>query len=124
MSNLGGYQLFTTLAKKVGGPRNLIMMIVGGTAVLTLVVEHGGSRLIEEVRTRRKSSRPTTSEAGETFTVHSAFKLADDVELSAGSRFCVLEQDNDTVLVTVLDRQDNPFFASRKTLAAHSDLPR
>lgn len=30
MSNLGGYQLLTTFAKKVGGPRNLVALIAGG----------------------------------------------------------------------------------------------
>lgn len=34
MSNLGGYQVFTTLAKKVGGPGNLIALIAGGGAIV------------------------------------------------------------------------------------------
>ena len=34
MSNLGGYQLLTTAAKKVGGPRNLVLLIAGTGALV------------------------------------------------------------------------------------------
>lgn len=33
MSNLGGYQALTTLAKKVGGPGKLVALIAGGVLV-------------------------------------------------------------------------------------------
>ena len=34
MSNLGGYQWLTTAAKKVRGPKNLVLMILGAGAVV------------------------------------------------------------------------------------------
>ena len=37
MSNLGWYQKITTAAKRVGGPKNLILLIgVGGYGILRL----------------------------------------------------------------------------------------
>lgn len=34
MSNLGGYQRLTTIAKKVGGSTNLVLLIAGSGAVV------------------------------------------------------------------------------------------
>ena len=34
MSNLGWYQILTTATKKVGGPKQLIGLLVGGGALL------------------------------------------------------------------------------------------
>ena len=34
MGNLGWYQLMTTVAKKVGGPKRLFALVLGGGAIL------------------------------------------------------------------------------------------
>ena len=34
MSNLGGYQVLTTVAKMVKGPRNLVLLLIGGGIVI------------------------------------------------------------------------------------------
>lgn len=42
MSDLGRYQLLTTMAKKVGGPKRLIAILVGGGALF------GGGTVVGE----------------------------------------------------------------------------
>lgn len=53
MSNLGGYQLLTTFAKKVGGPRNLVALIAGGGAIIGGLAVKGGERLWNKVKVRK-----------------------------------------------------------------------
>ena len=52
MSNLGGYQLLTTFAKKVGGPRNLVALIAGGGAIIGGLAVKGGERLWNKVKSK------------------------------------------------------------------------
>lgn len=42
MSNLGGYQLLTTWAKKVRGPKNLVLLLLGSGAVISVTAVKGG----------------------------------------------------------------------------------
>lgn len=42
MSNLGDYQRMTILAKKVGGPKNLAVIIAGAGAVASVALYKGG----------------------------------------------------------------------------------
>lgn len=42
MSNLGGYQKITTWAKRVGGPRNFVIILMTGGAIVGKVSEKQG----------------------------------------------------------------------------------
>ena len=54
MGNLGWYQLMTTVAKKVGGPKVLFgLLAVGGYAVIR-TVEAGGKKVIKLVKKENK----------------------------------------------------------------------
>ena len=44
MSNLGWYQILTSMAKKVGGPKQLVGMILGGGVLLGGGAEIAGTR--------------------------------------------------------------------------------
>lgn len=58
MSNLGGYQLLTTFAKKVGGPRNLVALIAGGGAIIGGLAVKGGERLWNKVKSKQDLVEP------------------------------------------------------------------
>ncbi len=49
MSNLGWYQILTTMAKKVGGPKILIALLAGGGALLGGGAVAGGNAIKKEV---------------------------------------------------------------------------
>lgn len=60
MSNLGGYQALTTLAKKVGGPGKLVALIAGGGVLVGGVAVKGGEFAIRKGKkaiAKRKKKR-------------------------------------------------------------------
>ena len=56
MGNLGGYQMMTSLAKKVGGPMALLITTLGGGYVVGRAAEAGGMKLRDPQRHRRRVS--------------------------------------------------------------------
>lgn len=50
MSNPGAYQWLTTAAKKVGGPKNLVVIIVGTGAVAGVTVYKGGEIVVKKIK--------------------------------------------------------------------------
>lgn len=44
MGNLGWYQLITTWSKKVGGPKNLLLLVAAGGYTIVRSVEAGGKK--------------------------------------------------------------------------------
>lgn len=125
MGNLGAYQAMTTMAKKVGGPKNLaVLTVAGGWAVLR-VAEAGGKKAIEVTRVvLQKRSAPPCATMGQVFEV-----TADGTDGSArltlhsGDSYRVLECDADSILVEVLGSPANPYFLSREFLMTVSDFP-
>lgn len=125
MGNLGAYQAMTTVAKKVGGPKNLaVLTVAGGWAVLR-VAEAGGKKAVAATRVvlQRRSAPPCATQ-GQVFEV-----TADGTDGSAGltlrmgDSYRVLECDADSILVEVLDNPANPYFLSRQFSTTVSDFP-
>ena len=100
MSNLGGYQLLTTFAKKVGGPRNLVALIAG---------VKGGERLWNKVKSKENKSDAV-------YTIMRDAKSNEGVFLRQGDKYRVLETDEDAVLIELLKNENNPYFVSRYLL--------
>jgi len=118
MSNLGKYQLMTTLAKKVGGPAVLAgITFVSGYVVLR-PVEAGTKRAIRRVK---NPATPCESK-GMTFliTVDGEEK---DVRLRVGDSYRVLECDGNSILIEVIGDSNNPYFVSSEFLRSVSDFP-
>lgn len=46
MGNLGWYQLLTTWAKKVGGPKQLMLLLAAGGYIIIRPVEAGGKKYL------------------------------------------------------------------------------
>lgn len=57
MSNLGWYQILTTMAKKVGGPKNLIALLAGGGALLGGGAVAGGNAIKKKVSSELEKKR-------------------------------------------------------------------
>ncbi len=115
MSNLGTYQLMTTLAKKVGGPKALAC----GLAVLGWAVGRSGEAGAKVIVNKFRNTLHASSNYqhhGETFTVKATTELVEGLILNEGSTFHALEQDQDSVLITVPGDKNNPYFVSAAKL--------
>lgn len=115
MSNLGTYQLMTTLAKKVGGPK----VLACGFAVLGWAVGRSGEAGAKAIVNKFRIAPHTSSDyqhLRETFAVTVTTELAEGLILNEGSTFHVLERDQDSVLIAVPDDKNNPYFVSAAKL--------
>lgn len=122
MSNLGDYQILTTFAKKVGGPKNLIGMTFLGGAAVGITGYKCLKRITNKIREKIKSSENETIDKDEAiYTIHKDGVTNEGIELKIGDIFRVLESDNDAILVEIIGRENNPYFISRELLFDISD---
>ena len=120
MSNLGTYQLMTTLAKKVGGPKVLACVLT----VLGWAVGRSGEAGAKAIVNKFRNAPHTSSDyqhLRETFAVTVTTELAEGLILNEGSTFHVLERDQDSVLIAVPDDKNNPYFVSAEKLSKISN---
>lgn len=120
MSNLGLYQVMTTLAKKVGGPLNLAGLLVVGGAALGSGTVVGGQKVAKKVKQYRDKKK-RTEESAIAYEVHADGKSNEGLVFKVGERFRVLENDGDAVLIEKIGDKQNPYFVSGKFLASISD---
>lgn len=110
MGNLGWYQLMTTVAKKVGGPKQLLALVAAGGYVIIRCVEAGGKKVIKLVKKDNKEK--STSK------VLPAYKFIidgkDDKGLifSSGDIFYVAARHDDVILIEKEKDDNNPYFVS------------
>lgn len=135
MSNLGGYQVITTLIKRVGGPENAAklgvaaaagLLFVGGAAhagiqKLAPIVKERAEQLFQSWRGRAQS---TDKFAGTIYTVTAAADSDQGVSFDAGDTFRVLERDEDAVLIELIGNAENPWVISADLLVEISDFPK
>ena len=98
MSNLGGYQRLTTIAKRVGGPTNLVLLIAGSGAV----IYKGGEILVKKaVKAMKKQHTENVSSehSGQVYIVDKQGVSNEGMILESGDSFNVLESDGDAVLI-------------------------
>lgn len=110
----------TTLAKKVGGPKALAC----GLAVLGWAVGRSGEACAKVIVNKFRNAPQASSDYqhhGETFTVKATTELVEGLILNEGSTFHVLEQDQDSVLITVPGDKNNPYFVSAAKLSKISN---
>ncbi len=127
MGNLGGYQTITTLVKALGGPgkATVVGVVVVGTAGYGAIrlAEAGGKRLVVASKRALTDRRARSQLIGKSFTVSAQGTDDRGLEFKAGSRYIVLEHDDDAVLVELVGDQDNPHVVSASFLALVSDFP-
>lgn len=122
MSNLGGYQLLTIAAKKVGGPRNLVLLIAGTGALVYKCSEIVVPKVATEViKMKYAKKRLGVKLGGEVYIVKS-FGISDEgLQFKVNERFKVLEADGDAVLIEKIGDINNPYFISGDFLKEISD---
>lgn len=125
MSNLGGYQVFTTLAKKVGGPGNLIALIAGGGAIVGGIAVKCGEFAVKKgkqaIANRKKNDSSINSDT--IYTVEREAESKEGLRFKVGDSFRVLECDGDAILIELIENKYNPYFVSEKLLKEISNYP-
>ena len=123
MSNLGWYQIITTLSKKVGGPKILIGLVIAGGLAVGTGLGIGGTLLTQKGNKSRKKSKDISYlENGRTFTISAEHKDKNGLDLKVGDKFKVLESDGNSILIEKLDDLNNPYFTSLSILKSISDF--
>lgn len=112
MGNLGFYQLMTTAAKKVGGPKRLILLVaIGGYGVFR-GAEAGIKGVAKVVKHKKGDKIYTALEKGIIYEVTSNGIEQSGLELNIGDKFKVIARDEDAVLIEKLGSDKNPYFVS------------
>ena len=117
MSNLGLYQTMTTVAKKVGGPKNFLLLVAIGGYGAFRIGEAGIKKFVKAV-IQYKNTKKTSSKL---YVVHSVGESNEGLRFIAGDTFRVLESDGDAVLIEKIGDDNNPYFVSRELLVTISD---
>lgn len=116
MSNLGLYQWFTTNAKKVGGPANLIGMFVAGGAAVGSIVGSVVTNKYRDIKDKKDLK---------TLGTYSVIKDAEikniKLTLKMGDKITVLASDGDSILIAKNRDKNNPYFVSADFLLKCSD---
>lgn len=119
MSNLGLYQTITTVSKRVGGPKNLIILtMIAGYGVIR-VIEAGGKRVIKVVK---KHNKKVNRKIDKIYKVTSKGKTKCGLELNIGDEYKILEEDGEAILIEKLEDVNSPYFVSADFLGAISDF--
>ena len=120
MGNLGWYQVLTTMAKKVGGPKTLIGLLVGGGAVLGGGAVAGGSAIKQKVSSELEKKKKI-EQAAVVHTVNAEGTSNEGLHFKVGDKFKVLDVDGDAGLIEIIGDNNSPYFVSLKFLSSISD---
>lgn len=121
MSNLGGYQWLTTAAKKVGGPKNLVLVIAGAGAVIYKSGEIAVKQTVKAIKWIKNKEQLLETADTKMYTVTAEGISNEGLEFKIGDQFRALESDKDAVLIEKIGDNNNPYFVSAELLKNISD---
>ena len=122
MSNLGGYQVMTTLAKKLGGPKNLAILTMGGGYLLFRGVETVAKKGVKTVKARYNKHKTEKSYTNVIFEVTSEGTDKNGLIFNIGDKYKVLELDDNVILIEKVGDLNNPYVVSADFLCTISDF--
>lgn len=117
MSNLGWYQGMTTAAKRVGGPKNLLILTLVTGGVLYKCGETISKKIYNSVKGVSEKN-----ESPQIYKVTAEGKDGKHLLLNVGDTFRILESDGDSVLIEKIGDPQNPYFTSADFLRSVSDF--
>lgn len=120
MSNLGWYQVMTTFAKKVGGPRQLGGLFLGSGALLGGGIVAGGIAVKKKID-KELYIKKRIADAAVVYTVKKEGRSNEGLFFAVGDKFKVLETAGNACLIEKLQDNNNPYFVSGKFLSSISD---
>jgi len=112
VSNLGGYQKITSLAKKVGGPMNLILIVASGGYAIIRGAEVSIKKIVKTVREKNSKNNILSKNEDIIFEVYADGEDGSGLKFYVGDKYKILESDGDAILIEKLGDNDNPYFVS------------
>ena len=110
MSNLGWYQLLTTVAKKVGGPPKLVGLLLAGGYGIGKVVEIGGKEVLKIIKKRRSEDGDNIASAKSKYKFTIAGRGESGLRFSKGDEFFVAAIHGTVVLIENENDLNSPYF--------------
>lgn len=109
MSNLGAYQVMTTLAKRVGGPKFLLgYTMVGGYFVLR-ISEAGVKKVVTTIKSLYADLSDNAQDCNE-YTVTTSATGNDGVHYHAGDKIRILDQlEGNAALIEKVGDENSPY---------------
>ncbi|MBO5164439.1 MAG: hypothetical protein J6B75_08410 [Ruminococcus sp.] len=120
MGNLGWYQILTTFAKKVGGPKNLIGLLLGFGAFIGGGVVHVCTKLKKKIDTKHKKKKQL-ADAAIVYTVNKGGFSNEGLRFNEKDEFKVLETDGNVGLIEIIGDKNSPYYVSLKFLSSISN---
>lgn len=116
MSNLGTYQWLTTAAKKVGGPKNLVLIIAGTGAAVYKGSEIVVKKTVKKIKKKIRIHQLTEMADTKVYSVTAEGISNEGLAFKIGDQFRVLETNKDAVLMEKIGDDNNPYFVSEELL--------
>lgn len=121
VGNLGGYQVITTLIKKLGGPKRAGFALVAafvGTNAATGILSYRAGKANGEAgpsvpSTLGAGAEPSCPANGSEHVVSRAATSNDGTTFSPGERLRVMDSDGDAVMVERIGDEGSPYWVSR-----------
>lgn len=120
MSNLGWYQIMTTVAKKCGGPLKLFGLVAGGGILVGAL----GTKAVDGVAGSVKNTAAKKKKAREQLKIYNVCEEGvsnEGLQFHVGDTFKVLERDGNAVLIEKIGDSNNPYFVASDFLNKISD---
>lgn len=125
MSNLGGYQTIVEWSKKLGGPGKLVVTLLTAGVVGGVVIVKGGGTIVKKGKQaaaiHKEKKKMESAKAAVIYTVNTAKKSNEGLELKGGDQFRVLAVDDNAVMIELMGNDNNPYFVDAKLLRSISD---
>lgn len=136
VGNLGGYQILTTLIKRLGGPAKAVAKVgiavgtafaasLGGAYVLG--EKNGEKKAIAEMRGQAKGVKlvpvdmgPSKSNPSVEYLVAKDATSSDGTSFATGDKLRVMDSDDDAVMVERIGDENSPYWVSRDFLESIS----
>ena len=120
MSNLGWYQVMTTAAKKVGGPRNLFLLTLGAGGVVYKCGEMAVKKAYHTLK--GLTDRTDRVEMSQVYKVVVSGEDGKNLVLNVDDTYRILESDGESVLIEKIGDTNNPYFVSADFLRSVYDF--
>lgn len=113
MSKWAEYEMITTVAKKVGGPKKLVALIASGGVAIGV----GFKTIYDKITKKIKSVKANNHYA---YSVNKTGYINDSIKLCEGTEFIVLNRDEDAVIIAIKNT-DEIYAAKYEMLLQLSD---
>lgn len=121
MGNLGWYQVMTTLAKKVGGPKKLFWIVFGGGAMAGGSITFGGMKIKKRI-SKVLEEKKKEEESAKVYEITDDGKSNEGLVFVKGDKFKVLEVDGDVALIEKIGDDNNPYVVALSFLKTISNF--